>query len=168
MRRVLVFVIISALFLSACSSQDDQKIEQMVRDHARAWETGDKELLDSLLHEDVVFAYPGRRLDKNETLEDLDYFASHFNDTKVYINKIIVDGEDIAVEWQFATTNIETGKRQVVSDAVIAEVNDGKFIVWKEYLDGRVKLLQESEQLYLEEGHEPYPWPMKTDKYGTS
>ena len=54
----------------------------------------------------------------------------------------------------------------VVSDAIIAKVQDGKFIVWKEYLDGRVKLLQATGELFEEEGEEPFPWPLKTEKYG--
>jgi ketosteroid isomerase-like protein len=169
--KTMFTLFLGLVFLAGCSLQtasaDRAAIEEMVRDHALAWETGDRELLDSLLHEDSVFAYPGRRLNKAETLEDLDYFAANFVDTKVYINTIIVEGNQVAVEWQFATTSTGSGARQVVSDAIIAEVKDGQFIVWKEYLDGRVKTLQESGELYFEEGEEPFPWPMKTDLYGT-
>jgi len=156
--------------LAGCENEqapfDKDDIERMVYQHAKAWETGDKELLETLLHEDVVFAYPGRRLNKTQTLDDLDYFAENFNETRVYTNKIIIANADVAVEWQFATTSKGSGKRQVVNDAIIARIEDGKFIVWKEYLDGRVKLLQETGELYLEEGEEPYPWPLKTESYG--
>lgn len=134
---------------------------QMVRNHARAWETGDEELLASLLHEDSVFAYPGRRLNKEQTLEDLRFFRDAYEDTKVYIHAIVIDGDNVAVEWQFATTKKETGKREVVSDAIIGRIQDGQFIVWKEYLDGRVKGLQAEGTLPLEEGEEPFPWPRK-------
>jgi ketosteroid isomerase-like protein len=143
----------------------DKKVRNMVEDHARAWETGDETLLSKLLHDDVVFAYPGRRLNKEETLEDLRYFRDHYEDTKVYIHNIIVEGDMVAVEWQFATTKKETGAREVVSDAIIGELKDGRFIVWKEYLDGRVKGFQAEGKLYLEEGEEPFPWPLKTDTY---
>ncbi len=177
MRKVIGLFIV--LFLAGCTVQynqsqnqretiletDRDKIVNMVNQHAEAWITGDVELLDSLLHEDVIFAYPGRRLNKQETLEDLEYFRDHFTDTKVYINEIIIEGNKLAVEWQFATTKTETGQRQVVSDAIIGELQDGKFIVWKEYLDGRVKLLQATDELFLEEGENPYPWPMKTKNY---
>jgi len=166
MKKILTILLLVLLAGCTSNNNNNNNIEQMVYQHAQAWETGNKELLNSLLHENVVFAYPGRRLNKEQTLEDLDYFAEHFTDTKVYINKIIVNDNNVAVEWQFATTNADTGERQVVSDAVIAEVKDGKFTVWKEYLDGRVKLLQASGELYLEEGEEPYPWPLKTEDYG--
>ncbi len=141
----------------------EEGVTKMVSDHARAWETGDEELLTTLLHEDVVFAYPGRRLTKAQTLDDLRFFRDAYEDTKVYIHTVIVEGDDVAVEWQFATTKKETGKREVVSDAIIGKVKDGKFIVWKEYLDGRVKGLQAEGSLELEEGEEPFPWPLKIE-----
>ena len=138
-------------------------ITQMVIDHAKAWETGDEKLLALLLHKDVVFAYPGRRLNKEQTLEDLRFFQGAYRDTKVYIHTIIVSGDNVAVEWQFATTKKETGKREVVSDAIIGKVREGQFIIWKEYLDGRVKGLQAEGTLPLEEGEEPFPWPRKIE-----
>ncbi len=130
-------------------------IKAMVQNHAKAWETGDEELLASLLHKDVVFAYPGRRLNKEQTLEDLRFFRDAYENTKVYIHTIVVDGNEVAVEWQFATTKKETGKREVV--------RDGQFVIWKEYLDGRVKGLQAEGTLLLEEGEEPFPWPKKIE-----
>lgn len=139
----------------------EEAIRQMVYKHAEAWKTGNATLLDELLHDDVVFAYPGRRLDKSQTLEDLRYFSEHFTDTEVYIHEIIIEGNKVAVEWQFATTDKQTGYRQVVSDAIIGEVSEGKFLIWKEYLDGRVKTLQKEGKLALEEGEEPYPWPSR-------
>lgn len=164
--RLLITLFFITIFLSSCSpieNSQDEKIKEMVYQHAKAWENGDLELLDSLLHEDAVFAYPGRRLNKNQTLEDLAYFRNHFNETKVYVHNIIIEGDMVAVEWQFATTKIEDGKRQVVSDAIIGKVKDGKFIIWKEYLDGRVKTLQANGTLALEEGKEPFPWPEKIE-----
>jgi uncharacterized protein (TIGR02246 family) len=161
MKKIAVVLLI-VVMMGGCGTPDKgDEIKDLVQRHALAWESGDARLLDEILHEDVVFAYPGRRLDKQQTLEDLAYFKNHFTDTKVYISKIIIDGGDVAVEWQFATTEIATGKRSVVSDAIIGKVKDGKIIVWKEYLDGRVKTKQAEGELALEEGEEPFPWPRK-------
>lgn len=156
---VLIFVV---LILAGCSNANIKNKEfakELVNRHAKAWEKGDIELLDSILHKDIVFAYPGRRLNKQETLADIVDYNKSFKDTKIYINKIIVNGEDIAVEWQFASTNIKTGNRTAVSDAIIGKIKDGKIIVWKEYLDGRVSKMQAAGNLSLEEGEEPFPWP---------
>ena len=152
------------LAIIGCSQTDNKNyefIKNLVNQHAEAWETGDYELLDSILHEDLVFAYPGRRLNKSETLKDLIDYNASFKNTKIYINKIIINGNDVAVEWQFASTSMKTGNRTAVSDAIIGKVKDGKIIVWKEYLDGRVSRMQVAGNLTLEEGEEPFPWPRK-------
>tara|TARA_Y100000310_G_scaffold323533_2_gene384010 strand:+ start:47382 stop:47894 length:513 start_codon:yes stop_codon:yes gene_type:complete len=169
MKNLKIFILaFFIMFVSGCINIDidksgaDKDIVEIVNKHAKAWETGDLELLDSLLHEDVVFAYPGRRLNKQETLKDLAEFDKSFKNTKIYINEIIIEGDDVAVEWQFASTNIETGKRTAVSDAIIGKIKDGQILVWKEYLDGRVSRMQTSGELPLEEGQEPFPWPKKS------
>jgi len=160
---IVIGIAIGVAVTEAASHAKEAAIVRMVEDHARAWETGDEELLASLLHEDVIFAYPGRRLNKEQTLEDLRFFRDAYTDTKVYLHTIVVDGNDVAVEWQFATTKKETGKREVVSDAIIGKVKDGRFVVWKEYLDGRVKGMQAEGTLELEEGMEPFPWPQRIE-----
>lgn len=166
-KNSLILTLFLALIVIGCATNEKSQlsngkfIKDLVYKHAKAWETGDYELLDSLLHENVVFAYPGRRLNKTETLHDLIEYNSSFKDTKIYINKIIVNGDDVAVEWQFASTNKKTGNRTAVSDAIIGKVQDGKFIIWKEYLDGRVSRMQTAGNLSLDEGEEPFPWPRR-------
>jgi len=156
-----IFILISLVNGCNSESKNEEIVKELILKHARAWETGNYELLDSVLHQDVIFAYPGRRLNKTETLQDLIDYNKSFKDTKIYINKVIVDGDNLAVEWQFASTNIKTGNRTAVSDAIIGKIKDNKIIVWKEYLDGRVSRLQAVGNLTLEEGEEPFPWPKK-------
>ncbi|MEK6983644.1 MAG: nuclear transport factor 2 family protein [Nanoarchaeota archaeon] len=167
MRKIWILMLL-LIMVTGCSNQAElnkqknhEVVKNLVYKHAKAWENGDYELLDSVLHENVVFAYPGRRLNKAETFEDLIGYNKSFKDTRIYINELVVDGEDLAVEWQFASTNIQTGNRTAVSDAIIGKVKNGKIIVWKEYLDGRVSRLQMAGNLSLEEGEEPFPWPNK-------
>ncbi|MBI2101820.1 nuclear transport factor 2 family protein [Candidatus Woesearchaeota archaeon] len=158
---VIVLVIFIIEFGGDIDTKNELMAKELVHKHAKAWETGNLELLDDVLHKDAIFAYPGRRLNKQETLKDLAEYNKTFKDTKIYISKIIVDGEDLAVEWQFASTSTKTGNRTAVSDAIIGKVKDGKIIVWKEYLDGRVSRMQSNGTLALEEGEEPFPWPRK-------
>ncbi len=161
---IILFSLVMIVISCAPPIQNDlenKEIEKLVMRHAKAWETGDYGLLDSILHEGLVFAYPGRRLNKTETLKDLIDYNATFKDTKIYVNKIIIDGDDLAVEWQFASTNKITGNRTVVSDAIIGKIQNGKIIIWKEYLDGRVSRMQIAGNLSLEEGEEPFPWPKK-------
>lgn len=136
-----------------------QAVEALVRDHARAWMTGDTALVRSILHEDALLAYPRRRVDRDTWVAELAAFHESNVDTRIYVHRIVVDGETFAVEWQFATTDRATGERTAVGDAIIGEVRDGRISLWKEYLDGRVLALQRSGELPLDEGLEPFPWP---------
>lgn len=168
---IFYILIVLLIIVNGCNVKNDAQnndlennekyVQNLVYQHAKAWETGNITLLDSVLHEDVVFAYPGRRLNKQETLKDLEDYTKSFKDTKIYINEIIIDNDNVAVEWQFASTNSKTGNRTAVSDAIIGRIKDGKIIMWKEYLDGRVSRMQANGTLALEEGQEPFPWPRK-------
>jgi ketosteroid isomerase-like protein len=158
---LLLFLIFGCENNPQVTTSDKELAIDLVNKMAESWKIGDAQLLFDILHEDAVFAYPGRRLNKDQTIDDLLYFRENFKDTQVYINQIIVDGNNVAVEWQFATTKIDTGQRQVVSDAIIGKLKDGKILIWKEYLDGRVKLKQAAGELAYEEGLEPFPWPNK-------
>ncbi|MBI5391146.1 nuclear transport factor 2 family protein [Candidatus Woesearchaeota archaeon] len=153
--------LIGIIAISWVEQEHEQAVIRLVEGHARAWETGDLDLLLSIVHDNITFAYPGRRLNHAELIDDFIGFAANFRDTKVYISKIVLDEDQVAIEWQFATTRISNGKRQAVSDAIIARIQDGKIISWKEYLDGRVSRMQEAGELPLEEGQEPFPWPRK-------
>lgn len=134
-------------------------IKDLVHKHARAWSDGNYELLKEILHEDIIFASPYGRFNKAEILKDFQIFKSLFKDSKTYINKIIIDREDFAVQWQFATTKIKTGKRSSVNDAIIGKVKDGKIIVWKEYFDKNIEKLQAEGKLEIDEGQEQFPLP---------
>jgi len=90
---------------------------------------------------------------------ELAQFHRQNDDTRVYVHRVIVDGADFAVEWQFAATDRATGARTAVGDAIIGAVRDGRIVLWKEYLDGRIFALQRDGTLLLDEGEEPFPWP---------
>ncbi len=165
-RQVIVFgMTVLLLSFVGCeraesSGQTDRAtVETLVRDHARAWMTGDTALARQILHEDARFAYPRRRVDRETWISELAGFHQTAEDVRVYVHRVVVDGSQFAVEWQFASTERDTGARTAVGDAIVGEVLDGRIVLWKEYLDGRVFALQRSGDLPLDEGLEPYPWP---------
>ncbi|MEX2525059.1 MAG: nuclear transport factor 2 family protein [Gammaproteobacteria bacterium] len=136
-----------------------EEIRTLVKNSLQAWETGSEELLLSTAHPDMEFSFPTTRTDAQGALRVLRYWNEHYEDTKVYIHWILVDGDRFAAEYQFATTEKATGKRTAAGTVAIGRVQDGKIITLKEYVDGRVGRLQNEGELPLEEGEEPYPWP---------
>jgi ketosteroid isomerase-like protein len=135
-------------------------VERLVRDWLRAWEVNDERLFRSIIHPNLMFAYPGKREDREAAMASYAEFHQSFENTRVYVHQILVDGSRFMVEYQFASTRKANGKRQAVGTIAIGEVRDGRLFIVKEYLDGRVSRMQEAGQLPVDEGAEPFPWPL--------
>lgn len=135
-------------------------VERLVRDSLLSWETGDVDLFLSTMHEDVTFAYPGERMGAAGALEVFHFWRENYQNTRIHIHQLIIDGPRFAAEYQYATTRKDSGKRSAVGTVATGIVKDGKLYVVKEYLDGRVSRQQEAGELPLEEGQEPFPWPL--------
>lgn len=134
-------------------------VASLVERQARSWETGDEnEFLDTL-HPDAVFAYPGKRLTREDALKTFREWKRDFTETKLRVHRLIIDGRHFSVEYMFASTNRSTGKRMAAGTVALGDVKDGKLHVWKEYLDGRVSRGQAKDELPVDEMAEPYPWP---------
>ena len=124
-----------------------------------AWATGDREAFLATLHPDVVFAWPGKRLDLKEVTQAFDEWLEAFEDTTFLLHKAVIEENNFAIEYRFSSTRRSNGKRHSTGTVAIGFVEDGKIRVIKEYLDGRVSRLQEAGELPLDEGKEPFPWP---------
>lgn len=136
-----------------------EQIRDIVTLSLMSWETLDEKEFSSTAHDKLVFAYPGERTDLEGALKVFRMWKVKFRDTRVYVHQILVDGNRFAAEYQFATTNIASGKRTVMGTTAVGEVRDGAIILLKEYTDGQVDDLQRDGKLPLDEGDEPFPWP---------
>ncbi|BBI30437.1 hypothetical protein QKT49_gp326 [Acanthamoeba castellanii medusavirus] len=150
---------------SRAFNKKERRIRDLVLKHAAAWATPCKGALEQVLHPDVLFAYPTTNLDYAGTMADFDVFVEYFTNTTVTIPRdgIIIDHKTghVSVHWKFSTYSRATGVRQVVNDACLGIVCDGKFIQWMEFLDGRVKTMQAAGVLSYEDGPDCVmkPWP---------
>ena len=130
-------------------------------DMARAWADCDRELLGRLVTDDVRFAFPTTSLEGREALlHDLDIYCGseatappvevsfYLPDDAFYID---LETGRAAVEIQFR--ELRRGRQQVTNDVWIATFRDGRFAVMKEYLDGRVRDLQELGVLKIGRAH---------------
>jgi len=160
---VLIALLLAGTAVSAHaagSKPSRAKVERLVRDWLHVWEVNDETLFRSIIHPDLMFAYPGKREDRTAALASYAEFHHSFENTRVYIHQILVDGNRFMVEYQFASTRKATGKRQAAGTIAIGEIRDGRLFIVKEYLDGRVSRMQEAGQLPVDEGAEPFPWPL--------
>lgn len=160
MRRFLVCAITAAGCVVLGCSNPTGDIEALVVASLESWESGDEAVFLSTAHPDLLFAFPGERTDAQGALNVFRYWQTNFEDTRVYVNWVLVDGDRFAAEYQFATTKISNGRRSAVGTVAIGRVRDGKIVLLKEYTDGRASRMQEAGELPLDEGEIPFPWPM--------
>lgn len=150
-------------------------IEWAFLDMARAWATCDRALLGELVTDDVRFAFPTTRLEGRAALLDaLDAYCGpeasapptavsfYLPEDAFYID---LETGRAAVEIQFRERR--RGRHQVTNDVWIATfADDGRFAVMKEYLDGRVRDLQELGVLTRDPGADYLaPWPPRTEAW---
>ena len=166
-RHSLVFCLTAFLFAPPTWAHEGvptrEFVEQLVSRSLKSWENEDRDEFAATSHPDLLFAFPRRRVGLAGAMEVFDFWTTNYEDTRVYIHWILVDGDRFAMEYQFATTNIHTGKRTNMGTVAIGRVREGRIILLKEYTDGRVAVLQEQGELPLEEGEEPFPWPRVPD-----
>lgn len=144
--------------------------QRLVLDLAAVWATCDEALMRRTLSADVDFSYPGRRLKGIEAaVADLKAFCAVATDRSLYFpaDAFYIDAVRgrVAAEVQFRVT--QGGQRQVVNDVWIVTVRAGRVAVVKEYLDGRVRLLEEDGTLtYGEDAPFLTPWPPRAEAGG--
>jgi limonene-1,2-epoxide hydrolase len=51
------------------------------------------------------------------------------------IKRILVKGNEGAVEWSWSEKNRKTGEESQAEDAIVFELEGGKIKYWREYID---------------------------------
>ena len=136
--KVIAFIVsLLAILVFASPMNSATDIESLVERQASAWENQDVESLVSDFAPDAVFKAANFTFNGVDGIKNAaqNYFRD-FVDTKVEIKRIIVEGNQGAVEWDWSDRNRKTGKPSAAEDAIIFELNDdGKIVYWREYIE---------------------------------
>lgn len=112
------------------------KIRQLIERQAKAWETANSEQIIADFAEDSLFVVPGSTLrGKPEIKQAAESYFKQFTDTQVTIKRLIVSGNEGAIEWDWSEKDKETGKESKAEDAIIFELEGEKIKYWREYID---------------------------------
>ena len=113
-----------------------EEITQMVRRQARAWEEQNVMAIADDFAEDAIFIAAGFRFEGKQRIQQAarDYF-NQFHNTSVEIERIIIDGNEGAVQWDWSDRNRQSGQEGFAEDAIIFELEDGKIVYWREYIE---------------------------------
>lgn len=113
-----------------------EEITQMVVRQAKAWEQQNVEAIADDFVEDAVFIAAGFRFAGKQEIKRAakDYF-NQFHNTTVEIKRMIIDGDQGAVEWDWRDRNRQTGNSGFAEDAIIFKLENDKFVYWREYIE---------------------------------
>lgn len=139
-RQGWIIVICIAIFLGTTISHaqniSPMELRSLIEQTRQAWVTQDPDALAQIFAPNGVLIVPGAKITGREAIRAVVRdFAENFQDVKIEIRQIIVEGDRAAVEWYYEDTEIATGKRNRADDAIIVEVENNLITRWREYFD---------------------------------
>ena len=113
-----------------------EQARALVERQARAWECADVAAITADFAPDGVLISPGGRWQGHDALRTAAaaFFAAS-TDVQVTVTRVLLDGDQGAVEWTWSETRRADGRRHTVEDAIIFALRDGRITYWREYFD---------------------------------
>jgi len=113
------------------------EVRALVLRQARAWEAGDFDLAARDWLPDGVLVSPGGTWRADELRGEMEKLHASYRDLRVNVKNLFTsgDGSKLALEWDWTLTRRRDGARSTTPDAIIADLEDGKILSWREYFD---------------------------------
>ena len=103
---------------------------------ARYWSEKDLDGIMADYDPEVDYIFPTGHFKGTEQLRDNNQrYLAEFTDIQVDLTRLIVDGEQGALEWTWSETRLADGTRRSVDDAIVFVIRDRKIVYWREYFD---------------------------------
>ncbi|MCG6134263.1 MAG: nuclear transport factor 2 family protein [Nostoc sp. LLA-1] len=113
-----------------------QDIRILIEQARDAWVTQDVDAIAQLFTEDGELILPGQRWQGKEKIrEELIHFSQQYSDVKIEIHRMIIQGDQAAVEWYYEDTEKATGHRNKADDVIVIDFQDDLISSWREYFD---------------------------------
>lgn len=113
------------------------EIRALVERQARAWETADLAALLADWDEQGVLTAPGVTVPYPDLPRAFREFHAGFHELAVTIRTVFhsPDRRQVAIEWDWTVTRRADGARSTTPDAILADLEDGRIVSWREYFD---------------------------------
>ncbi|WP_414562083.1 MULTISPECIES: nuclear transport factor 2 family protein [unclassified Anabaena] len=118
-----------------------QDIRILIEQARDAWVTQDIDAIAQLFTDDGELILPGQHWQGKEKIrEELSHFPQQYSDVKIEIHRLIIQGDQAAVEWYYEDTEKATGHRNKADDVIVVDFQDGLISRWREYFDTQTPL----------------------------
>ncbi len=115
---------------------DIERARALVERQARAWERADIAAIVADFAPDGVLISPGGRWQGHQALRAAaEAFFAVSTVGEIVITRVLLDGDQGAVEWTWSETDRAGGRRHTVEDGIIFTLRGDKLIYWREYFD---------------------------------
>lgn len=103
---------------------------------AQAWSDHDLDTIMTDYAPDIEYITPiGRFTGTAELRDQNERYLAAYTDIQVDLTRLIVDGEQGALEWTWSETRVADGLRRSVDDAIVFVIRNHKIVYWREYFD---------------------------------
>lgn len=117
-----------------------EEIRFIIKQAGDAWMRGDATAFAALFATDGEFIIPGNRwVGKAEIERAAAIFFVNYSDIKIVIQRIIIEGNQAAVEWHWEDREKATGRRSQADDVIVIDWQNGQIVRWREYIDTLVR-----------------------------
>lgn len=114
------------------------EVHSLLPRRARAWREEDLDAIMADYAPDVVHVSPyGHRVGAAAMREANARYLAEYTGFDVQLKRLIVDGDEGALEWTWTETRRADGLRRSTDDAIVFVLRDGKISYWREYFDTR-------------------------------
>lgn len=115
---------------------DREQVRAMVERQARAWMDADYEAIVADYAPDGILSTPGGTWQGREAIRGAAAaFYESAGAVEVSVQRVLLDGDQGAVEWTWSETARASGRRVTMEDAIVFVLRDGQIAYWREYFD---------------------------------
>ena len=117
-------------------SESGNRARSLIEGQVRAWCAADPDAIAAAFTDPCVFRAPDLLAETPEAVRKAaaGYFRD-FRDTVIVVQRVIVQGDSVCVEWDWTHTPRATGVRSTSQDAVVVELQGEKIAYWRGYID---------------------------------
>ena len=120
--------------MSMGMTRDELHAFLLKRGHA--WTEKDLDAIMADYAPDIVYISPFGRIGSLAQLrENNERYLAAYTDIRVDLTRLIVDGDQGALEWTWSETRVADGVRHSVDDAIVFVIRRRKIVYWREYFD---------------------------------
>jgi len=120
----------------AAQTKQQNHIRTTIEAARNAWVRQDAAALAELFTSDGVLMVPGQQWQGRDRIRaELDRFVQSSANVQIEIKRMIIEGNQAAVEWYYEDVDKATGQRNQADDVIVVDFEGKQISCWREYFD---------------------------------